>query len=176
MLYTNAYDISCFTGTLPASHFIRKFRKFLIKHPCRRKLQHFPGIRLRDWTRLCTLNACWLRFTGGTGICRFLERGNNLSRVKRRVCWLKISWLRVVTLNFYRGRAVKSIVSACAKSTYCRQSFCKFPGIHDEIKGYDTTGYNRKYVPCVTHWWRTHLSMKIDQIEFFCRRRELISS
>lgn len=40
------------------------------KVPHRRKLQHLPGIRSRDWTRLCTLNACWLRFIDATGWAR----------------------------------------------------------------------------------------------------------
>lgn len=151
LVFSNVYDILRLAGTLPVSHFIQKFRKFLIKHPCRRKLQHFPGIRSRDWTRLCTLNACWLRFTGGTGMCRFLQRGNNLSRVKRRVCWLKISWLRVVRyIKLLSWPRVKSAAQRARNRHIADSLFAKFPGIHDEIKGYNAaTGYNRKYVPCV---------------------------
>jgi len=56
-----------------------------------------------------------------------------------------------VTLNFYRGRALKAPLSVHKIDVSPTNLFANFPVYTTKLKDITATGYYRKYVPCVTH-------------------------
>lgn len=113
---------------------------------CHRELQHLFGIKSKDWIRLLYVECVLIEiYRRGGHVHRFLQRDNNLSRIKRK----SVDWKfhGCVVLNFYRGRVLKVCRSACTKSTYRHQVFfTNFPVIHGKIKEYNIMmGRNQKY-------------------------------
>lgn len=86
-----------FGEPLQVSHFIREFREFLIKYHIVVNCSTYPVLD-REIEHGCVswMRVDWDLSTRRDGCVSFSATGKQSVSDKTKVCWLKISWLRVV--------------------------------------------------------------------------------